>query len=116
VSWWVYLQDLKGNNVRVDTFSEGGTYVLGGSDEAELNITYNYGLFYRQHLDREEGLRWLDGKKARKAIKRLEAAVAALGTEREGSYWDSNPGNAGYALNVLLTWAKEHPKAVFIVH
>lgn len=28
-----------------------------------------------------------------------------------GGYWKSTPGNAGYMLNILLSWAKQHPNA-----
>jgi len=117
---------------KVKNHSEGGTYALGGIEEASLNITYNYGWFYYRLLDKEEGLRWLYGKTGKECISRLEKVVEELGTKqysrpKDGStfnpndrfgnyvkdYWAPTPGNAGYALNILLQWAKEHPGGVF---
>lgn len=97
----------------VEHFQEGGTQVMGGTDDAELNITYNYSWFYYRYLDKEEGLRWLYGKKAKDCVERLEAAVSELGTDQHDDYWADTPGNAGYALNILLQWAKQHPEAIF---
>ena len=97
----------------VKTFAEGGTYVLGGSNHAELNITWNYAHFYYEHLNKEEGLRWLYGKTGLTTSVVLAYAVDKLGTDRDGDYWASTPGNAGYALSILLGWAAEHPDAVW---
>lgn len=95
---------------------EGGTYVLGGSATAELNTTYNYSFFYYNFLSEDEGLRWLNGKKAYDCIDRMERAVKVLHTNRwTQDYWAPTPGNAGYALNILLGWARQHPDAHFEV-
>ena len=58
---------------------EGGTQIVGGTSNCELNITYNYSTLYRLTLDREAGLRWLDGKTGTETIGRLENAVELLG-------------------------------------
>ena len=100
-------------SVKVALFEEGGTYVMGGSEIAELNITYNYSRFFYEQLDAKEGIRWLYGKKAKDCIKRLEKAVKELGTKQYTDYWAPTHGNAGYALAILLRWAKQHPDAVF---
>ena len=100
--------------VKVKKFEEGGTQVMGGSEEAWLNVTYNYGWFYYKYLDKKEGIRWLYGKKAKDCVKRLEKTVKELGTNQyERDYWAPTPGNAGYALNILLQWAKQNPDATF---
>lgn len=118
--------------VTVTLFEEGGTRPLGGTNEAELNITYNYAFFYYHFLDDKDGIRWLYGKKAKDCIERLEKAVEILGTRQyvrhlrgwsferkdnsdyeELDYWCPTPGNAGHALNILLTWAKDNPEAYF---
>lgn len=113
MSYWVYLMS-KDGPVEVANHAEGGTYVLGGTPTAELNVTYNYGKFFRETLG-EEGLRELHNQKASDVLPRLEQAVATLGTERERDYWKATAGNAGYALSILLSWAKEYPDAVFEV-
>lgn len=103
-----------GAPVTVERHTEGGTYQIGGTPTAELNVTYNYGRFYYEHIDKEEGIRWLYGKTGADCIERLRTAIAALGTERDSDYWNDTPGNAGYALSILLAWAEQHPDAVFI--
>ena len=113
VSWWVYLG--KTEPVEVRAHSEGGTYVLGGIDEATLNITYNYGGLFRKHLH-PDGLQWLDDKRAKDTIKALESAVRKLGTKQDRNYWKETPGNAGHALSILLKWAKQHPRAKWVIH
>lgn len=102
-----------GKAVPVNPFSEGGTRPMHGTDCAELNITYNYGWFYSRYLDKKLGLRWLYTRKAKDCIKRLEKAVKILGTDTYRDYWADTPGNAGFALSILLEWAKDNPDAVF---
>lgn len=143
MGWWIYLRDetaepdcsygqsldefepdYEGDepcpepcypSVTVDRHAEGGTYVLGGTDAAEIAITYNYSQHYYEHLNPEDGLRWLNGRKARDVIPDLERAVSALGQDRAPDYWAPTAGNAGHALSILLCWAKQHPDAVFKV-
>lgn len=96
--------------------AEGGTYVLGGTTEASLNITYNYYSAYKIADTDYPGLaEKLDGKRAEETMPWLEAMVEKLGTERYRDYWASTPGNAGYALSILLRWAKQHPDATWEV-
>ena len=116
MSFWVYLYDETNMPVKIEPHSEGGTIILGGTDEAELNITYNYSSYYYEHLSPRKGLRWLHKKKARDTIKRLEKAVKELGTKKDKDYWKTTKGNAGYALSILLHWARQYPKAKFCVH
>ena len=117
MSYWVSLECKDGNWAKVEIHSEGGTYALGGTDQAKLNVTYNYSWFYYHFLDEQEGIRWLDGKTAKDCISRLENAVEVLGTSRyDKDYWAATPGNAGYVLNVLLGWARQHPDARFTAH
>ena len=115
MSWWVSLRK-DDEIVPVDSFEAGGTYCLGGSEEADLNITYNYSEFYYKHLDKEAGLRWLHGRKAKDCLGRLPKASVALGIERDDDYWAATPGNAGRALVILLNRAKLNPEAIFNVN
>ena len=122
---------LKGKVVEVDRHQEGANYCIHGKTEASLNITYNYSFFYYHFLDKEEGIRWLYGKTAKECIERLEKAVEILGvveyrqlkpgenifSDDENNYiyhyWAATPGNAGYALSILLKWVKANPEAIF---
>jgi hypothetical protein len=143
----------------------------GGTNQATLNITYNYSKYYYETLDKEHGLYWLDGKLGRETVDVLYGGVRELGVERytgeyyviksdirfgelfgkkiserqkafisdylpnfpslsdveklslsekelgrcvgvlhdTGGYWKPTPGNAGYALNILLNWALQYP-------
>lgn len=101
--------------VEVERFTDGGTYPIGGTTEAELNVTYNYSEWFYKYLDGESGLRWLDGKTGAEAYPRLVFAVDQLGTKRSAYYWAATPGNAGAALDRLAKWAKQYPKAIFRV-
>lgn len=114
MSWWVSLEDENGEPVTVVAHQEGGTWALGGTTGARLDITHNYSPFYREHLN-AEGLRWLDGKRAGDVAEALDAAIKKLGTEQADNYWDSTPGNAGHALFVLSCWAARYPDAIFRV-
>ena len=84
MSWWVNLVDKNtGNYLPVARFTEGGTYTLGGETHATLNVTYNYAKFFHDALDREMGLRWLNGKTAgRFYLYREEGAVCGSGKLR----------------------------------
>lgn len=115
MSWWVSLNE-DNKSVKVELFAEGGTLPIGGTTDAELNITYNYSELCYRYLDKEQGLRWLHQKRAKDCIEKLENAVEELGTKQDKDYWKPTPGNAGYALNILLGWARQYPEAKFEVH
>lgn len=116
MSYWVSLQDAE-DCVSVDNFTDGGTYTVGGSGEADLNITYNYGKRYKEVIPNYCGLvDLLHLKKASDVTQTLEDAVHILGTEQSDDYWQPTAGNAGYALHILLQWAKQYPDAVFHVN
>ncbi|MBA7641795.1 hypothetical protein ES703_49480 [subsurface metagenome] len=114
MSWWVSLKE-NNKSVKVEHFTAGGTYPIGGTDEAELNITYNYSELYYRYLDKELGLKWLHQREAKYCIEKLKNAVKELGTKQDEDYWKATNGNAGYALNILLKWARRHPEAKFEV-
>ena len=97
----------------VPRHAEGGTYTMGGASSAHLNVTYNYGKFYYEYIDPDEGIRWLYGKTGAETTGILEQAVEALGTVRDGNYWAATEGNAGFALSILLSWARLHPDAAW---
>jgi hypothetical protein len=89
----------------------GGTYRMGGTSEAWLNITYNYGDY--KHIDAERGIRWLYGKTGEETLPRLRAAVEALGNEQAADCWASAPGNAGHALLGLIAFAEARPDGIW---
>jgi len=114
MSWWVSLVDKDENAVSVPLHQDGGTIQVGGCDTATLNITYNYGVFYREVMG-GNGMWDLDGMSAADAVPILRDAVLELGVIRNPDYWAATRGNAGAALLVLWTWARTHPTAKFVV-
>lgn len=119
MSWWATLEK-DGKPVEVDRHEEGGTFALGGTPEAELNVTYNYGGHFREawpeEIDGSGALRrMLDGRTGEETAPLLAAAVERLGTKRHSDYWEPTPGNAGRALDTLWRWAEEHPDATWRV-
>ena len=102
-----------GKSVEVERHKEGGTYVMGGTIDAELSITYNYSEIYSLF---DFTIRYVNGKTAKDVIDKMQEVVDKLGTDKyKRDYWAPTPGNAGYALLILLQWAKEYPDAVFNV-
>ncbi len=97
-----------GKCVEVAKHNEGGTIPIGGSDCADMSLTYNYSGIYREC---GFSIRDLDGKRAADTIDMLAAVVMALGTIRDPDYWAATRGNAGHAANVLLGWARQYPEA-----
>jgi len=109
MSWWISLEHPETEEcAEVEKFTAGGTYAIGGTDEATLNVTYNYG----KHYD----FKALNGLIAEKTIKSLEATVEELGTQKDDDYWASTPGNCGWTCQILLGWAKQHPTYVWRVN
>lgn len=103
MSWDLYIRDNDGV-VQVDKHEEGGTFVLGGSKDAELNITYNYSKIFAFK-------KILNGKTCEDCIEWLESLIKTLGTERDEDGWEPTEGNVGYCLSIILSWCKQHPKA-----
>lgn len=108
MSYWVYLEE-KGEPVKVGDHTEGGTFAIGGTNEAELNVTYNYSKHFSVKKE-------LDKKKAKDTIKIMEEKVKEFGTEQDKDYWNPTKGNVGYMLNILLGWAKQYPEAIWRVN
>ena len=80
----------------------GGTYVLGGTTEAWLNITYNYWRIFHR-LFGEDGISTIYGMNIKDARVILVKAVAQLGdAEPDADYWKACDGNAKKALIGLV--------------
>ena len=111
MSWDVTIKDSDGKPAQVyyAELPKGGTYLFGVPPAekvpARLNITYNYGVYYR--VVWEEGIDRLHGKSLTEAIPLLESAVWALGNQRDDNYWKATQGNAGGALYDLLKLCRE---------
>lgn len=112
----VYLK-LDGETAEVAAHTEGGTYAVGGSAEAHLNITYNYGKILALAVPDYPGMiEFFDKRSAADMIPVLEALVEKLGTNQHEDYWAPTPGNTGHALSIILKWCKQHPTATLEAH
>lgn len=90
----------------------GGTYAMGGTREAHLNVTYNYAEHYKRVLG-EKGIRTIYGMTGAESIPVLEAAASRLADDATGNYWDATDGNAKRALLKLVALAKLRPDGVW---
>jgi hypothetical protein len=100
-----------------ESFEDGGTHVYGGDDECRLNVTYNYGSLYRDVFPEKDitngPISWLYGKTGGDTITVLRKGVERLGTKRDDNYWNATAGNAGAALERLLSFTLQHPAGVW---
>lgn len=92
---------------------KGGTFALGGTTEAWLNVTWNYAKhFYRVVGDR--GIRTIYGLTGAEAIPILKKAIEQLSDDvDENDYWNATEGNAKRALQGLLDFAQMRPDGIF---
>lgn len=90
----------------------GGTYAVGGTTEAHLNVTYNYGQHYYRVLG-EKGIRTIYGMTGAESIPVLTKAINALGDEKDPDYWKPTEGNAKAALIQLRALAQMRPDGVW---
>lgn len=92
----------------------GGTYSIGGTIEAHLNVTFNYSVHYYKIFG-DDGIFILDGMTGADAIPVLQKAIDALGDDIDRDYWKSTEGNAKAALLKLMALAKMRPDGVFSI-
>ena len=113
---------------------KGGNYVLGGTTEAWLNITYNYARWYYKdgvfpnHGYGRKGIRSIYDMTGADSIPVLQHAISVLEemtedlTEEEikeceehgaGGYWLPTKENAIKPLYQLLTMAKMRPDGIW---
>ena len=106
----------------------GGTFAVGGTTEAWLNVTYNYSKHFRRVFGDENaelsdwdtlfgggdtGIRRIYGLSGKESIPVLEKAISMLGTDTDTDYWKSTEGNARKALENLLILAKAAPYGIW---
>lgn len=90
----------------------GGTYAVGGTSEAWLNVTYNYADHFYRTMG-EDGIRTIYGKTGAESRPILESAMANLGDDIDPDYWASTEGNAKAALQGLWWLATALPDCVW---
>ena len=91
----------------------GGNMVIGGTTEAWLHVTYNYGKHFRRAFGTADGVRTIYGKTGAKSIPLLKKAIAVLGDDVSPDYWEATEGNAKKALCGLLAYTQMRPDGVW---
>lgn len=90
----------------------GGTYAIGGTAYASLNITYNYARHYVRTIG-DKGIRTIYGMSGADSIPLLENAASKLADDVDDDYWKPTEGNAKRALIQLVALAKMRPDGVW---
>jgi len=90
----------------------GGNRAIGGTTEAWINITYNYGKHFRRVLG-EDGIRTIYGRTGAESIPVLKDAIAKPGDDVSHDHYEATEGNAKRALTGLLAFAQMRPDGIW---
>lgn len=115
MSYDIHLDDpVSGQTIELDSPHEckGGTYELGGTTKAWLNVTYNYSDYYYRLLG-EKGIRTIYELTGAESISILKKAIDQLGDDIDNDYWEPTEGNAKRALLQLLSFAQLRPDGIW---
>ena len=134
MSYDIYLNDpVTGETLELPEphFMRGGTYAVGGTTRAHLNVTYNYARhFYRVFEElpapRPEGPAWLHkqgepvggirtiyGMTGAESLIVLDRAIARLKDGVSSNYWEGTEDNAKRALIQLRALATMRPDGIW---
>ena len=91
---------------------KGGTYILGGTNQAKLNVTYNYSNTFRRTIG-ANGIRTIYGMTGEESISILKSAISQLSDDFDDDYWKATEGNVKQALFQLLALAHLRPEGVW---
>lgn len=112
MSYDITLNDpIEGEPLPINHGMRGGTYCIGGSREAWLNITYNYAPHFQSMG--EDGIRTIYGMTGAESISLLKKTIEQLGDDLSENYWEATEGNAKRALLQLVALAKMRPDGVW---
>jgi hypothetical protein len=90
----------------------GGTYQIGGTRWAHLNVTYNYSPHFYKTLG-ELGIRRIYGMTGAESIPILMDAATKLKDDKDEDYWASTEGNAKAAILQLIILAQMRPDGIW---
>lgn len=117
MSYDIYLKDrVTGDTIKFDFPHQikGGCYAFGGTNDAWINITYNYAdIFYRDDVFGKDGIRSIYGKSGAESIPMLQKAISVLKDDATNDYWKCTEGNAKRALYGLLAFAQLRPDGIW---
>jgi hypothetical protein len=131
MSYDIELTDpVTGDTLELDSphHMRGGTYQVGGTSRAHLNVTYNYGTHFRRTFGHdgiplddwqrmfgggETGIRSIYGMTGAASIPVLRQAASKLGDDVDSDYWRPTEGNAKRALMQLIALAEMRPDGIW---
>ncbi len=133
MSYDISLRDpVTGQTLQLDAphHMRGGTYQVGGTTDAHLNVTWNYATHYyrvftpaplRPGVDQYHakdggtvgGIRSIYGLTGAESIPVLQHAIDQLGDDTHPYYWEPTEGNAKRSLKQLLALAQMRPDGVW---
>ena len=136
MSYDIDLKDpMTGETLELDAphHMRGGTYAIGGTADAHLNVTYNYApQFFRvfDAIDKPRstapawmhkrgdglqvrGVRTIYGLTGAESLPVLDKAIAALADDVDADYWKATDGNAKRALMQLRALAAMRPDGIW---
>ena len=90
----------------------GGTYAIGGTTKASLNVTYNYCHIFCKVLG-TDGIRSIYGRSGAESIPMLSAAADQLRNDKDDDYWKATEGNAKAAMLQLKALAEMRPDGIW---
>lgn len=90
----------------------GGTYAVGGTREAWLSVTYNYGAIYCRVMG-TDGIRSIYGMTGAESLPLLVGAATILDDDVSNDYWEATEGNAKRPLLQLAAMARMRPDGVW---
>jgi hypothetical protein len=110
------VHPISGKVLELDSphFMKGGTYAVGGTHEATLNITYNYSKHFVRIFG-NKGIHTINGMTGVDSIPVLSNAINKLGDDVSDDYWAATEGNAKNSLVQLLTLVKMRPDGIWRV-
>lgn len=91
---------------------KGGTYAIGGTNLATINITWNYAPIFYKVLGKK-GIRTIYGKTGKDSIPIINTAMKKLNDDIDLDYWKPTEGNVKQALKDLLFFAQQKPNGVW---
>lgn len=104
----------------------GGTYAIGGSTRAHLNVTYNYSYHFLRVFEPlvesrplsylvgpVHGIRTIYGLTGAQSLPLLDRAISMLGDDVDPDYWKPTEGNAKRALCQLRALAQMRPDGLW---
>jgi hypothetical protein len=108
MSYDIYIVSANGDDVlfREKHTINGGTYEVGGTNDAHLNVTFNYAPIFKEVLDPELGIKILNDMDINESLQLLDDANRSLSGTPDNDYWKCTEGNVKKVIQDLIKMAE----------